>query len=212
MTQEAPPQLRKHFKQRVANTPPNKQTNHNFNVFKFHRRSWLQGQSLWSSDRIEHICTGCCRDRQESILKTYHALMGLVGHSFILPALNKWTTMYQSIQQIALLANFYDMFAVAESRMSQKEERIGEERAALAMPSATFLQKAETKVYCVQFLIIAEPLMSLHWKLFSNTITIYELPRETGPIATTQSQLAELLRDHAGAIGISVFCNTTPKT
>ena len=80
------------------------------------------GHGNWATEELIHACKGCCRSREEACFKVYNALKACVQHAFIVPALNKWTTVYSCVQSIALLSNFHNIFALAEHRLATGRE------------------------------------------------------------------------------------------
>ena len=117
----------------------------------------------------------------------FSALMGIAEHAFVVPAQNKWTTMYSCVQSICFLMNFHNILCAAEMRVHRRqppEERaeadaaaeesqdpiaqFTSERRRWAKRVADFLHQKNTQAILCIFLAVARPCMVLHWILFKH--------------------------------------------
>ena len=56
--------------------------------------------------KIIHLCDGCCADHAEAVENCWRWICDIMWVTFILRALNKWTSLYKLLKQVGLPMHF----------------------------------------------------------------------------------------------------------
>lgn len=145
---------------------------------------------------------GCCSDFAESLGRACQVIEECLVKPLPIPALNKWTKLFPTFAHNVLLAHFFDFVSgafsdlfgqaatAAADGLSSSED---EEAKALGAPvnemktwrklaklrnlkACFFLSDEESKFMNMLWLVIASPVMKLHWMLFHTATWHSERP------------------------------------
>ena len=169
-------------------------------------------QGDWSSNHIYHFSDGqCCRTESEAARCVFEAMMGVIGQSVPVPALNKWTQVHPVVSQFCLgfcchnvmpRAIQYahtlsvpecaedvledgppdeDGIAVGMARDERKAQ--AKEKAARSKKSLEWALSPNTLPSLLVWLCITLSVMRLHYFLFRDASRLhYDIPGRKHPI------------------------------
>ena len=144
-----------------------------------------------------HLCMGCCADRADTVRKGAELLQCLFK-AMSIPALNKWTKIFPAAGHCVLLSQLWGLgpaafkaeFAEPSGQVSSSsEEGVVAEDANLAVPinemkkwrrlarkrnarAMHFISDDHSKWVSFLWMLLAAPLMAVHWMLFKHATWI----------------------------------------
>ena len=150
-----------------------------------------------------HVCRGCCGSLQETLERAQVLVEDAVVCPLPAPALNKWTKLGPTIAKVVFMSHFCGVLSHCLRREFGKLEEQEEENAAgsdgeaaaaaagVGLPlderaewrrvanqrrlkTVQFLEDPEAAFYNLLWLVIAAPILTLHWQLFKHAKWVSE--------------------------------------